>query len=237
MLWAAQDMGSNVQVWTHGSATAAAVAGLARRHRVAVTGTAADIAVLCRPCSTGPVRATGRSATTPPSASCVMSCRGLTPTPPFGWMTTIHAPSPATGKARLARDSEQAAIAQVLDEVFPHSLARPGLPGISRWWVEADTIGIAACAADAWSAPCVGLLAGVATATPSQGRGLGKSVTATALAALIQDYGAAALMVEADNAAAQSLYRSLGMTYRPVRAAAPLPARTANSAREHHLFT
>jgi ribosomal protein S18 acetylase RimI-like enzyme len=33
--------------------------------------------------------------------------------------------------------------------------------------------------------------------------------------------GAAALMVEAENAAAQSLYRSLGMTYRPVRAAAP----------------
>jgi ribosomal protein S18 acetylase RimI-like enzyme len=33
--------------------------------------------------------------------------------------------------------------------------------------------------------------------------------------------GTAALMVEAENAAAQSLYRSLGMTYRPVRAAAP----------------
>jgi len=66
----------------------------------------------------------------------------------------------------------------------------------------------------------VGLLAGVATATRAQGHGLGKRVTATALTALIRDYGTAALMVEADNTAARSLYGSLGMTYRPVRAAA-----------------
>jgi ribosomal protein S18 acetylase RimI-like enzyme len=133
------------------------------------------------------------------------------------------APSRGAGGARLASDDEQAAIARVLDEVFPDSLARPGLPGVTRWWVETDALGVAACAADAWSAPSVGLLAGVATATRARGRGLGSSVTAAALSTLVRDHRAAALMVDADNAAARSVYRSLGMPYRPVRAAAPPP--------------
>lgn len=82
---------------------------------------------------------------------------------------------------------------------------------------------VAACAADAWSAPSVGLLGGVATAIRAQGRGLGKRVTATAISALVRDYGAAALMVDAGNVAAHALYRSLGMTYRSMRAAVPPP--------------
>ena len=224
ILWAAQDMGSNVQVWTHGSAVAAAVTGLARRHRVAVTGTVADIATIVRALLDRPgprYRPVGDDDTI--SQLCQL-LPGLTPTPPFGWMTTTQAPSRGQGAARLAGDGERAAIARVLDEVFPDSLARPGLPGVTRWWVKTDNHGVAACAADAWSAPCVGLLAGVATATRAQGRGLGRSVAATALTALIHDYGTATLMVETDNAPAQALYRSLGMTYRPVRAAAPPPA-------------
>lgn len=237
VLWAAQDMGSNVQVWAHGSAVAAAVTGLARRHRVTVTGAVADIATIIRALLDGPgpcYRPLGDDDTI--SQLCEV-LPGLTPTPPFGWMTTTQPPGQGHGGARLASDGEQAAIARVLDEVFPDSLARPGLPGITRWWVETDNLGVAACAADAWSAPSVGLLAGVATAARAQGHGLGKSVTAAALTALIHDYGTATLMVEADNAPAQSLYRSLGMTYRPVRAAAPSPARTAGPAEEHHLLT
>ena len=225
ILWAAQDMGSNVQVWAHGSAVVAAVTGLARRDRAAVTGAVADIATVVQALLAGHgprYRPLGDDATIGQLCSVLP---GLTPTPPFGWMITFRAPSQDEGDARLARDGGQAAIARVLDEVFPDSLARPGLPGVTRWWVETDSTGVAACAAEAWSAPGVGLLAGVATATRARGRGLGRKVTATALAALVGDYGAAALMVEADNAPAQSLYHSLGMTYRPVRAAVPQPAR------------
>jgi GNAT superfamily N-acetyltransferase len=227
--WAAQDMGSNVQVWSHGSAVVAAVTGLARRDRAAVTGAAADIAAVLQAllAGSGPrYRPLGDDATI--SQLCHV-LPGLTPTPPFGWMTAFSAPSQDEGGARLASEGEQAAIARVLDEVFPDSLARPGLPGVTRWWVETDNTGVAACAAEAWSAPGVGLLAGVATATRARGRGLGRKVTATALAALVGEYGAAALMVEADNTPAQSLYHSLGMTYRPVRAAAPQPAQANRS--------
>jgi GNAT superfamily N-acetyltransferase len=230
-------MGGNVQVWTHRSAIAAAVAGLARRHRVALAGTVADIAAIVRALLDGPgprYRPLGDEVTI--SQLCEV-LPGLVPTPTFGWMTTTQAPRPGHGTARLASDGEHAAIGRILDDVFPDSLARPGLPGVTRWWVTTDTLGVAACAADAWSAPSVGLLAGVATATRAQGHGLGRSVTATALTALIHDHGTAALMVEAGNTAAQSLYRSLGMTYRPVRAAAPSPATTAQSATGLHVLT
>jgi FR47-like protein len=234
---AAQDMSSNVQVWVHGTAIAAAMAGLARRHRVAVSGTVADIAVVVQALLDGPApryRLLGDHDTICQLCG-VMP--GLAPTPPFGWMTTTQPPGQVSANARLSRDGEQAAITQILDEVFPGSLARPGLPGITRWWVEIDATGVAACAADAWSAPGVGLLAGVAIANRARGRGLGRSVTVTALTALIHDYGTAALMVEADNAVARSLHRSLGMTYRAVRAAAPPPAKTADSAAEPHILT
>jgi len=222
ILWAAQDMGSNVQVWAHGSAVVAAVTGLALRDRAAVTGAVADIATVVQALLAGPgprYRPLGDDVTIGQLCNVVP---GLTPTPPFGWMTAFRSPSHGESRSRLARDGEQPAIAQVLDEVLPDSLARPGLQGVTRWWVETDDMGVAACAADAWSAPGVGLLAGVATADRARGRGLGRKVTATALAALVGDYGAAALMVEADNAPARSLYHSLGMTYRPVRAAVPL---------------
>jgi GNAT superfamily N-acetyltransferase len=221
ILWAAQDMGSHVKAWVHGSAVAVAVTGLARRDRLAVTGEVAHIATVVQALLTRPgprYRPLGDDNTILQLCEVVP---GLTATPPFGWMTISRAPTDGHGGARLASDDEQEAINQVLDEVLPESQARPGLPGITRWWVETDTMGVAACAADAWSAPRVGLLAGVATARRAQGRGLGKSVTATAITALVHDYGTAALMVEADNVAAQSLYRSLGMTYRPARAAAP----------------
>ncbi|MHB1432162.1 MAG: GNAT family N-acetyltransferase, partial [Streptosporangiaceae bacterium] len=87
-----------------------------------------------------------------------------------------------------------------------------------------DDLGVAACAADAWSAPDVGLLAGVATSVRARGRGLGRAVTATALSTLIREHGTAALMVDGANTAARALYESLGMIYRPIRAAAPPPA-------------
>ena len=224
IVWAAQNMGSHVQVWTHGSAMAAAVTGLAQRDRVAVFGAVSDIVTIVRTLLDGPgprYRPIGDDETIR------QLCRelpGLTPTPPFGWMTTRQPPTHAAGTAMLARDGDHAEIAALLDGALPDSLARPGLPGVARWWVQTDASGVAACAADAFSAPTVGLLAGVATAGRVRGRGLGRNVTETALGALVRDYGSAALMVDADNVAAQSLYHSVGMTYRPLRAAAPPPA-------------
>ncbi|MDA8321187.1 MAG: GNAT family N-acetyltransferase [Actinomycetota bacterium] len=224
VLWAAQGMGSGVEVWAHGSAIAAAVTDLARRHRLAVTGAIADIAVLVRALldRLGPeYRPLGDADTIVGLCDLVPE---LTPSRPFGWMTATRAPGTDPGSARPAARNEQAAINQVLDESLPDSLARPGGPGVTRWWVGTDDLGVAACAAGAWSAPDVGLLAGVATSHRARGRGLGRAVTTAGLATLIREHGTAALMVDGANTAARALYESLGMIYRPIRAAAPAAA-------------
>ena len=224
VLWAAQDLGSGVEVWAHGSAVAAAVTDLARRHRLAVTGAIADVAVLVRALlgRLGPeYRPLGDADTIVSLCDLVPE---LAPSRPFGWMTATQAPSSDPGSARPAARDEQAAINQVLDQSLPDSLARPGGPGVTRWWVGTDDLGVAACAAEAWSAPDVGLLAGVATSLRARGRGLGKAVTAAGLTTLIREHGTAALMVDGANTAARALYESLGMIYRPIRAAAPAAA-------------
>src|SRR5262249_16182299 len=53
--------------------------------------------------------------------------------------------------------------------------------------------------ADAWSAPTVGFVAGVATSATARGQGLGRAVVATAVHRLVGDHGRVALMVDADN--------------------------------------
>ncbi|WP_205315184.1 hypothetical protein, partial [Nonomuraea lactucae] len=66
--------------------------------------------------------------------------------------------------------------AVLLAEHAPRSYAVPGAAGVTRW--AGTRIGgrLAAVAADAWSAPSVGFLAGVATAAPFRGRGLAERV-------------------------------------------------------------
>ena len=74
-------------------------------------------------------------------------------------------------------------------------------------------------AADAWSAPEVGFLAGVATRSVARGKGLSRQVCGFVTAELVKRHGRAALMVDRDNAAAIAVYRRLGYTYRSVAAA------------------
>jgi ribosomal protein S18 acetylase RimI-like enzyme len=219
ILWAAQDMGASVRAWAHGTAVAVAVPDLAGRHRVVVAGAVGDIATLMRELPDGDgqrYRPLGDDDTI--TALC-RELPELRPTRPFGWMSTDRAPAVADGGARLAGEEEYGSIEAVLEEALPGSLAWPGKAGVTRWWVATDDYGVAACAADAWSAPRVGLLAGVATATRARGRGLARRVATTGLAALVAEHGRACLMVDADNTAAQGLYASLGMDYRSLRAA------------------
>jgi ribosomal protein S18 acetylase RimI-like enzyme len=223
ILWAAQDLGARVQAWAHDTAVAVAAPDLAGRHRVVVAGGVADLATLVREWPDGDGQ---RYRLLGDAETITALCRvlpGRRPTRPFGWMSTDRAPAVANGGARLAGEDEYPAIKAVLEEALPGSLAWPGMPGVTRWWVETDDHGVAACAADAWSAPSVGLLAGVATASRARGRGLARRVTTTGLATLVAEHGRACLMVDADNTAAQGLYASLGMEYRSLRGAAPPP--------------
>ncbi|GAA2839071.1 GNAT family N-acetyltransferase [Kribbella solani] len=75
---------------------------------------------------------------------------------------------------------------------------------------------VVSVAADAWSAPEVGFLAGVATNPVARGKGLSRQVCGFATAELVKRHGRAALMVDGDNAA---VYERLGYTYRKVAAA------------------
>ncbi|MGO8958956.1 MAG: GNAT family N-acetyltransferase [Streptosporangiaceae bacterium] len=75
----------------------------------------------------------------------------------------------------------------------------------------------------AWSAPAVGLLAGIAVDPKARGQGLGRDICGFLVAEALRRHDAAALMVEEWNHPAQRIYRELGMRYRALAAAA-LPA-------------
>lgn len=109
-------------------------------------------------------------------------------------------------------------MAALLAEFAPESYAVPGIAGVSRWAGLRVGGRLAAVAADAWSAPTVGLLAGVATAGPFRGRGLAERVCRWVSAELVAAYGRAALMVDDWNVAALGVYERIG--YRRMRVAA-----------------
>jgi ribosomal protein S18 acetylase RimI-like enzyme len=68
--------------------------------------------------------------------------------------------------------------------------------------------------------PAVALLAGIAVHPQARGQGLGRDIAGFLLAEALHRHEAAALMVEDGNHAARHLYRSLGLRYQPVAAAA-----------------
>ncbi|NUS12880.1 MAG: GNAT family N-acetyltransferase [Streptomyces sp.] len=148
----------------------------------------------------------------------------LRPSPGFGWMDRTGSPAvPPDGTARWLEPGAAPAVTALLDLAFPDSYAYPGRPGAGDRWagiLPDDGSGAPlAVAALAWCSPTVGLLAGVATAPAARGRGLGRRVCAYVLAEALAAYGTAALIVDDSNTAALRLYRSLGLAYRPLRAA------------------
>ncbi|WP_214325041.1 GNAT family N-acetyltransferase [Nonomuraea sediminis] len=115
---------------------------------------------------------------------------------------------------------EEPEVAEMLAREAPGSYAVPGIAGVRRWaGIRLDGV-LAAVAADAWSAPSVGLLAGVATDARFRGRGLAARVCGWVTQHLLARHGRAALMVDGDNLAAITVYERLGYHPRPVAAAA-----------------
>ena len=74
----------------------------------------------------------------------------------------------------------------------------------------------ASVAADAWSAPSVGFLAGVATGGAMAGTGMAERVCRWVSRELVAAHGRAALMVDDDNLTAIAVYERLGYRRRPV---------------------
>jgi GNAT superfamily N-acetyltransferase len=160
---------------------------------------------------------------------------GLTVSPPFGWMNTEPGQRLAGADGAAGADGgagawlgpgDMAEVTALLKRDFPDSYAWPGMTGVRRWAGIRDGEGrLAAVAADAWSAPTVGFMAGVAVRAESRDAGLGSRLCRFVAAELIARHGRAALMVDAWNDAAIRMYRRLGMVFRPIRAAGTDPAR------------
>ncbi|MCC2274042.1 GNAT family N-acetyltransferase [Streptomyces sp. ET3-23] len=222
--WAAQRLGEGNRAWASADGRALAVAGraLSMRDRLAVWGDPRSAVPLARTVldELGPAyRPLGDRTLIDALAA---ELPGLTCSPAFGWMDrTRPGPSlPSAGAAQwLPRNTLDEASA-VVAAGFPDSYAQPGGAGAGRWAGVRDGAGrLVAVGALAWSAPTVGLLSGIAVLPEARGRGLARQVCALLLDEALTRHGTAALMVDDDNPAALHLYRSLGLRYRPLRAA------------------
>ncbi|TDU89525.1 FR47-like protein [Kribbella voronezhensis] len=217
IVWCGQgELGGRVRAWSAGDAVAVASPELSMHDRLAVHGPVEDLAGLVAQVLSedAGLRVFGDEALIRQLADRVP---GLTFAAAFGWMHTTVAPSVVTTAAWLDAD---AGVEELLAEASPDSYAWPGRPGVRRWaGVTSETGELLSIAADAWSAPEIGFLAGVATKPSARGRGLSRQVCAFATAELVKRYGQAGLMVHNHNAAAISLYEKLGYKYRGVAAA------------------
>ncbi|MET9618097.1 GNAT family N-acetyltransferase [Kitasatospora indigofera] len=230
LLWAAQGFAPGTRAWTHDGAVAVAAPGLSRRDRLAVRGPAPAVTRLVRHAfaEAGPgLRPVGD---TPLLRQLATAVAGLALVDTFGWMEITGDrldAATSTATAHWLAPHELPEATALVEDAYPASYARPdshpgGHPRAHRWAGVRDTTGrLTALAADAWSAPEAGFLAGVA-AHPVHGRGRGHAEAACRLVldTLLRRSGRAALMVDGDNAAATRLYRRLGMRWRDVSAAA-----------------
>ncbi|MEU7886719.1 GNAT family N-acetyltransferase [Microbispora bryophytorum] len=240
VVWAAQGMRPGVRAWAYGDAVAVASPAASRRDRLVVRGTAGGTAARLVPLVRHALAEAGPSYRPLGDAALieqvVAAVPELEPAAGFSWMGTEKLAPPrqevtgpeVTGAERAYRegtaswlvDSAAPEVAALLAAANPGSYAVPGLPRVRRWAGVRDggSGALLAVAADAWSAPTVGLLAGVATAAPARGRGLGERVCRFVASALLAEHGRAALMVDDSNRAAVVVYERLGFARRRVAA-------------------
>uniref|UniRef100_UPI000694ED28 hypothetical protein n=1 Tax=Nonomuraea candida TaxID=359159 RepID=UPI000694ED28 len=180
VMWAGQGLRGGARAWALGDAVVAAGPGLALRDRLAVWGGVSCAVDLVRHAlgEVGPsYRPVGDAELV---RDVVVKLDGLEESGRFSWMS-LSAPALASASARgfgsvvcgpVERGGvgaagwlgveEEGEVAALLAADAPHSYAVPGGAGVRRWaGVRVDGV-LGAVAADAWSAPAVGLLAGVA---------------------------------------------------------------------------
>ncbi|RKT52372.1 GNAT family N-acetyltransferase [Saccharothrix australiensis] len=210
--WAAQCLapGRGGVAWSHGDAVGVHAPALNRHDRLVLAGPVEDVRAILRARARPglrPLVTAGTAAALPefPAAAT------------FGWMErTGELPAPALP---WLDESAWDDVESLLRKANPNSYVRPYEPGPRRWTgVRADDGTLVAVGADAWSAPGIGFIAGVATHPDHRGRGLSTRVCAFLTGALLAEHGACALMVDAGNRAAITVYERLGFAYRDVTA-------------------
>lgn len=229
-VWAAQGAAGGGRAWALGRAVAVLGPGLAQRNRIALTGDPDDAADLARRLlsPTDPLaRIIGDGDLV---AGIGKRWPELVVSEEFGWMET-RCPRPRPGPVTTTKiatqvtaswlaAADESEIAELIDRDFPASSIRPGVAGVRRWAGARDQAGrLVAVAGEAWTAPGLGFLSGVVTRQACRGRGYGRAVCALAVADLLAEQGAAALLVDAWNTPAIRLYRRIGMIWRGIRSA------------------
>lgn len=218
LVWVAQDLRGPARAWALGEAVVAAAPQVSRHDRLAVWGDPADAAVLVRHAlaELGPTyRPFGERDLL---RRLTLDVDGLKEGGAFSWMTLRETP------ARLPQDvawlavDDEPQVSALLAADAPSSYAVPGAPGVLRWAGTRVGTELVAVAAEAWPAPSVGFLAGVATSARLRGRGLAGRVCRWVSAQLVARYGRAALMVDDDNTAAIKVYERIGYRRRLVLA-------------------
>jgi ribosomal protein S18 acetylase RimI-like enzyme len=215
-MWAAQGLLAGGAAWAAGGAVLVACPALCGRDRLIVRGSAAAAASLVRAVfgALGPSYALIGD---PPLMTALLArITWLEPRGFFGWMDCIRRPPcRPVHQARWLSRLEWRAADQVLSLAYPKSFARPGVPGVSRWAGITDLAGsLTSIAADAWSAPGLGFLAGLAVVPEARRSGQGRDVSAFVLKSLMAVHGRVAMMVQNSNEAAITTYTELGLTYR-----------------------
>ncbi|WP_405063531.1 GNAT family N-acetyltransferase [Kribbella sp. NBC_01505] len=215
IVWAGQGFGPGVRAWYDGRAVAVAAPELSKHDRLAVAGPADEVARLIAAIDAEPsYRPFGDEDLIRELADRVP---GLEFAAAFGWMDTAEVPAVTTTAAWMEGDD---GVEALLTEASPSSYAWPGRPGVRRWAaISGDDGELLSIAADAWSAPELGFLAGVTTRPVARGKGLSRQVCGFVTAELVKRHGRAGLMVDRDNPAAIAVYHRLGYSYRHVAAA------------------
>jgi len=215
-MWAAQRLLAGGFAWASGGAVVVGSPALCGRDRLIVRGPAGPAAWLVRAIldSLGPSYAVIGD---PPVMSAILACiTALEPRGYFGWLDCIRRPlCRPVHKARWLSRQEWGAADEVLSVAYPKSFARPGVPGVRRWAGITDHSGsLTSIAADAWTAPGLGFVAGLAVVPEARRTGQGRDVSAFVLTSLMAVHGRVAMMVRHSNAAAIVSYAELGLTYR-----------------------
>lgn len=153
------------------------------------------------------------------AADTLASALGVDPDQMEGWDTFITrtAPPPPRHPIVDLEPSDRDEMDRFLAEHSPRTDGRPWVRPGQRWVgardAESALVAIGCCEVEHSGVP---MLAGIATAKPHRGRGLGRDITAELTRGAIAEHGVSALEMYSDNDVARTLYRSLG--YREVAA-------------------
>ena len=174
-MWAGQGLSAGGRIWVQGGAVAVSCPALSGQDRLVIRGPHDAAIELIRgviPMVAGSYILVGDADLVTMVTAAVP---GLAPRKQFGWMDTAIMPSNARShRVRWLCAEEWSEVADLLGEAFPDSYARPAVPGVHRWAGIRDGSGpLVATAADAWSTPTVGVLAGGAVSESARGRGRG----------------------------------------------------------------